>query len=75
LRESIERHFEKPLAALLVGVMARERAALFLSIIAGFQVMRQVIGISALAEADATALSRRLADLFQILIVPDQKQP
>jgi AcrR family transcriptional regulator len=72
-RDKIEQHFEKPLAGLLPGPKAKERAALFLCLIAGFQVMRQVVGISALAGADAASLSRQLASLFQLLVDPGTK--
>src|ERR1700732_1382062 len=69
-REKIERTFEKPLAALLPGAEANQRAALFQSLIAGFYLMRKVIGSTALARADAAALSRQLAALFQVLVQP-----
>jgi hypothetical protein len=48
--------------------MAPERAALFLALIAGFQLMRQVIGVSALAGADSVALSRQLEAIFRLLV-------
>ncbi len=70
-REKIEQTFEKPLAALLPGTEANERAALFQSLIAGFYLMRKVIGSTALARADAAALSRQLAALFQVLVQPN----
>jgi hypothetical protein len=69
-RQKIEQTFEKPLAALLPGAEANERAALFQSLIAGFYLMRKVIGSTALARADAAALARQLAALFQVLIEP-----
>ena len=68
LRDSIERHFERHLAALLPGAAANERAAVFLSVIAGFKLMRNVLGGTALAAADATALSRRLEAVFGLLM-------
>jgi AcrR family transcriptional regulator len=70
-REKIEQTFEKPLAALLPGAEANERAALFQCLIAGFYLMRKVIGSRALAAADTAALSRRLAALFQVLVEPN----
>src|SRR5258708_5758272 len=70
-REKIEQTFEKPLAALLPGTEANERAALFQSLIAGFYLMCKVIGTTALARADAAALSRQLAALFQVLVHPN----
>jgi hypothetical protein len=39
-----------------------------LSLVAGFQVMRQMIGLSALAEADRTDLIKLLAPLLRQLI-------
>jgi AcrR family transcriptional regulator len=70
-REKIEQTFEKPLAALLPGAEANERAALFQCLIAGFYLMRKVIGSTALAAADTAALSRQLAALFQVLVEPN----
>jgi AcrR family transcriptional regulator len=70
-REKIEQTFEKPLAAVLPGAEANERAALFQCLIAGFYLMRKVIGSRALAAADTAALSRRIAALFQVLVEPN----
>lgn len=70
-REKIEQTFEKPLAAVLPGAEANERAALFQCLIAGFYLMRKVIGSRALAAADTATLSRRLAALFQVLVEPN----
>jgi AcrR family transcriptional regulator len=67
-REQIEKGHQKVLSAALAGDLAPQRAALMLSLIAGFQVMRQVIGLSALAEAEPSALIKVLAPLFQQLI-------
>ena len=39
-----------------------------LSLVAGFQVMRQMIGLSALAEAERSDLIKVLAPLFKQLI-------
>jgi hypothetical protein len=49
----------------LSGDLGPQRAALILSLIAGVQVMRQMIGLSALAEADPAALIKLLAPVFQ----------
>jgi AcrR family transcriptional regulator len=68
IRKSIERHFERPLADFLSGDEIRARAALFLAVIAGFQLMRRIIASTALVEADEAALSNRLASLFQLLV-------
>ena len=67
-REQIEDHHQKAMTAALTGDLAPERAALVLSLIAGFQVMRQMIGLSALAEADPETLIKILGPLFQQLI-------
>ena len=51
------------MAGALSGELAPQRAALVLSLVAGFQVMRQMIGLSALAEADpiSSRSSRRFS--------------
>lgn len=67
LRDGVERHFERRLAGLLPGAEANERAALFLSLIAGFQVMRDVLGLTTLTEADVTV---RLDALFRLMVEP-----
>jgi AcrR family transcriptional regulator len=67
-REQIENHYHKVMTAALSGDLAPQRAALVLSLVAGFQVMRQMIGLSALAEAEASALITVLAPLFQNLV-------
>jgi len=67
-REQIENGHHKVLAAALSGRLAPQRAALMLAIVAGFQVMRQMIGLSALAEARPVALVKLLAPLFQQLV-------
>lgn len=68
LRTSIEKHFERPLANSLSGKEIRVRAALFLAVIAGYQLMKNIIASAALTEADVMVLSDRLALLFQLLI-------
>jgi len=70
LRDSIERHFEQQLAALLPGPDSHERVALFLSLIAGFQLMHNVLDSAAMTRADPAALARRLGVLFQQLLDP-----
>ena len=67
-REQIEKGHQKVLTAALSGDLAPERAALVLSIVAGFQVMRQMIGIPALAEAEPADLVTLLGPLFQQLV-------
>ncbi|GAA5164942.1 TetR/AcrR family transcriptional regulator [Pseudonocardia eucalypti] len=70
LRAAIEAHFQRPLQALLPGAGARERAALFLSVLSGVRLMQQVLGSPALATADADALERRLRPVFEALVDP-----
>ncbi|MEJ1970340.1 MAG: TetR/AcrR family transcriptional regulator [Rhizomicrobium sp.] len=67
-REQIERHYQKTLTDMLPGAMAPERAALLLALVSGFQMMRQVIGVPALAQANAAALSKLLARICQAVI-------
>ena len=71
-REQIERHHQKVTAAALRGALAPQRAALVLSLIAGFQVMRQMIGLSALADTDPDTLAKLLAPVFQQLVKGEQ---
>jgi hypothetical protein len=56
------------MTAALRGDLAPQRAAMVLSLIAGFQVMRQMIGLPALAEAKPDVLVNILGPLFQQLI-------
>jgi hypothetical protein len=67
-REQIEQHHQKTLASALRGDLAAERAALALSVVAGFQIMRQMIGLSPLTEADPKALVKILGPVFEPLI-------
>jgi hypothetical protein len=55
---------------LLPGAHASERAALFLSVLAGVRLMQQVLGSPALAAPDASALQARLEPLFRLLVEP-----
>ena len=47
-REQIENHYLRTMIAALPGDLAAERAALVFAIVAGLQVMRQMIGLTAL---------------------------
>jgi hypothetical protein len=67
-RREIETHHLKTMADALSGDMVPQRAAMVLSLVAGFQVMRQMIGLKALSEADPAALVEILTPLFQQLI-------
>ncbi|KAF1058287.1 hypothetical protein [Burkholderia gladioli] len=66
--EAIERFRLGAIASLLDGAHAPQRAALVLALIAGFQMMRQMIGLSPLAEADRQVLVDTLAPLFERLL-------
>lgn len=67
-REQIERYHQKRIAAALAGKLAPQRAAVMLSLIAGFQVMRQMLELPALAKADAKSLVKILGPLFDQLL-------
>ncbi len=67
-RTQLEKHHQKVMTAALSGALAPQRAALVLSLIAGFQVMRQMIGLSALAEAEPKTLVKLLGSVLQQLI-------
>jgi hypothetical protein len=56
------------MTAALNGDLAPQRAALVLSIVAGFQIMRQMIGLSALADADPKALVKILGPIIQQIV-------
>src|SRR6202521_969909 len=64
LRDSIARHFERPLKSLLQGPRAGVRAATILAVIAGLSLFRTVIGSKALADANPASLSGDLQSLF-----------
>jgi AcrR family transcriptional regulator len=68
LRDSIARHFERPLQASLRGPKAGERAAMILAVCMGLSLFRNVIGSKALTDANAASLSGDLKSLFQRLI-------
>ena len=68
VREQIERHHQKTIAAALPGPLAAQRAGVMLSLIAGFQLMRQMLELSALAKADAKTLVKVLAPVFDRLL-------
>ncbi|MET8854159.1 hypothetical protein [Amycolatopsis sp. NPDC004625] len=67
LRSGIERHVERHLTELLPG---REQPgpALALSVIAGFWLMRTLIGSTALSRADEDVLRRKLERVFAVLL-------
>ncbi|WP_327350651.1 TetR/AcrR family transcriptional regulator [Streptomyces sp. NBC_01304] len=69
-RKLVEEHHHRTLAQGLDGQLAPQRAALVLSLVSGFQVMRQMYGLSALADADSETLIDLLTPLLEQLIHP-----
>jgi AcrR family transcriptional regulator len=67
-RVQIEAHHQKTMAGAVLGAMPVERAALMLSLVAGIQVMRQMIGLKALTTAEPEALIRLLTPVVALLI-------
>ena len=67
-RQQVERHHQRTMTEALSGPLARERAALVLAIVAGVQMMRQMLGLSALADAKPEHLARLLGPVFQQLV-------
>jgi AcrR family transcriptional regulator len=67
-RGQVEAHHQKLMTEALGGNFRVERAAMVLSLIAGFQFMRQMIGLYALAEADPMLLKEILTPLLQQLV-------
>lgn len=67
-REKIATHHLKTVTNALKGKLPAERAALILAMISGFQVMRQMIALPALAKANEADLTRLLAQVFDHLI-------
>jgi AcrR family transcriptional regulator len=70
-RDKIAAHHLKTVTDALAGKLPAERAALILAMISGFQVMRQMIALPALADADETELARLLGGVFDQLIAAD----
>ncbi len=69
-KRQIEKQHHRRLTAALKGADAAERAALILSLIAGVQFMRQMVKLSALADAEPAKLKKLLTPLLQQLIDP-----
>lgn len=73
-REQIEAHYYKALASALSGAHAEQRAALVLAIVAGVQIMRQMIGLTALARCPPATLVQILRPVFHQLWSGDEGQ-
>jgi hypothetical protein len=69
-RREIERNHQASVAGGLAGPDAEVRAGLILAIVSGVQTVRQVVGVSTLAEADPEVLIRFLTALFSSLLAP-----
>jgi len=67
-RREIENRYQKILAPALGGHDAQQRAAILISLVAGFQIMRQMVGLNALTKANPKTLAKLLAPLFQSLV-------
>ncbi|HXI31458.1 MAG TPA: helix-turn-helix domain-containing protein [Vicinamibacterales bacterium] len=74
-REQIEAHYHRTLTAALRGAHAAERAALLLAFVAGVQIMRQMIGLSALSTCPPAVLVKILSPVFQQLWTGDETRP
>lgn len=67
-REWVARGHQSTLEARIEGEHASERAAIFLALVAGLQVMRQMMEIPALAGADAAVLERLITPAVRALV-------
>jgi Tetracyclin repressor-like, C-terminal domain len=70
-RRNVEQGRQKQLTSLLKGPKAQERAVVILALIAGFQVMRQTIGLTALSKAEPEDMEAILAGALQGLMKSD----
>ncbi|MEV0064789.1 TetR/AcrR family transcriptional regulator [Amycolatopsis sp. NPDC050768] len=68
LRAGIEKHVEAHILDVVPGVRGTDRAAVALSLISGFWLMRKLIGSTALNETDEAALASTLEGLFRLLL-------
>jgi AcrR family transcriptional regulator len=60
--------------SIVKGTHAAERAAIFLSIVAGFQMNRQMLQLDALAEADPAVLIELMTRVFEAVIGPADRR-
>ncbi|HEX7303580.1 TetR/AcrR family transcriptional regulator [Lentzea sp.] len=68
LRENIERHVEAHVHEVAPDTRGTDRAAVALALIAGFWLLRKVIGSSALNETDEKTVEATLTRLFEVLL-------
>jgi AcrR family transcriptional regulator len=69
-RDRIEAAHQATAISVVVGEHARERAAILLSLVAGFQMMRQMMSLKALAEAEPATLAGLLAPVIELILGP-----
>jgi hypothetical protein len=74
-RQQLENHYHKILTAALGGSLAPQRAAVVLALVAGIQIMRQMIGLTALTDAEPADLRAILEPLFRQLFANDAGTP
>jgi hypothetical protein len=74
-RQQIEQHHLRQLAATLGEDRAALRAALMLSVVAGFQMMRRMIGLAPLVRANRTELHTLLKQVFDVLSAGELPAP
>ncbi|MGW5150776.1 TetR/AcrR family transcriptional regulator [Rhodococcus koreensis] len=74
VRAGVEKHAGRYLSELLEGPDADERAMLAHSVIAGFWLMRKMLGSNALVTADPDELTRRLEALLVIALSPSSEK-
>lgn len=67
-REQIEQFHHRNLRGVMEGEHVGERAALILSMLAGFQLMRQMFGLRAFADTDPQVLVELLVPIFDLLV-------
>jgi AcrR family transcriptional regulator len=67
-RAWIGRGHQSTLESALSGPDAAERAGIFLALVGGLQMMRQMMGIAALADADPQTLERLLIPMIRALV-------
>jgi len=68
IREQIEKYHHALMTSAIAADHPAERAALALAIVAGFQFMRQMIGLNALVKAEPEILSHLLGDALTATI-------
>lgn len=67
-RDQIERHQQRDLAAAITADHAAQRAAVALALVAGFQLMRQMVGMEALINSQPEVLAAILAPALSAII-------